>query len=66
MSAFLPGEYVSLVLDTGSAEPLRTDSSAPLVQLVLVFCALTICDLVGEYQSFGETCCLHLQGLPGT
>jgi hypothetical protein len=29
---------------------------------MLVFGAIMLCELVGKYQRFGETYCLHLQG----
>jgi hypothetical protein len=32
-----------------------------LSSLVTVFSIITLCDLLGEYERFGETYCLHLQ-----
>jgi hypothetical protein len=33
---------------------------------MLIFWAITQCELVGSYQSFDGTYCLHLQGLTST
>jgi hypothetical protein len=32
------------------------------VKILIVINILTLHNLVGSYQRFGETCCLHLQG----
>jgi len=31
------------------------------VKTTMLFCAVTLCELVGRYRRFGETYCLHIQ-----
>jgi hypothetical protein len=46
----------------GDAMTKRSSGRSVVIQ-ILVFCIVTACCLVGEYQSFGGECCFHLQSL---
>jgi hypothetical protein len=44
--------------------PIPESSTTEVLTAVTMRSDVTGCSLVDSYQSFGETCCVHLQGYP--
>jgi hypothetical protein len=47
---------------TKQVQNVRLEVLTALKMTVLFFWVVTPCRLIGRYQRFGETYCLHLQG----